>query len=434
MKKNKVEVSDYFRGRKPSAVRVAQLEFDKREEEIEAINVAIGDVTLPMPLAMQKRMAALAAPGSPFEKGVVHYSPTKGEPKTHETFLKIIASSGFSTEGLMVQITDGGSVGMELVILGTCDLGANLLLIEPVYTNYMALAARTSRHTVSCRRVLEEDGSFKLPKIVEIEALIRKHKPKALVVLPYDNPTGSFYTQEKMVDLARLCVKHNMWMISDEAYRELFYTDDKVASIWGITDQEVPGIEGRRISIETASKVWNACGLRVGALVSDNKEFTEKCAAEYTANLCPNAIGQYIFNAIADLPKAELRKWYAEQRRYYKKMMSSLYTEFYRLLPGIIVSKPVAALYSVLDVRNLVDKNFQAMDFVMYCAREGKVHMDGKDYTLLVAPMGGFYKVAVGEENPGRTQMRIAYVDPPEKIALVPSLFKTLFEEYLAQR
>jgi aspartate aminotransferase len=110
------------------------------------------------------------------------------------------------------------------------------------------------------------------------------------VVIPYDNPTGHFYDQDSMIALAQLCVKHDLRMISDEAYRELFYIDKPATSIRGITDKEVPGIEGRRISIETASKVWNACGLRVGALVTDNKEFHEKSVAEYTANLCTNVI------------------------------------------------------------------------------------------------------------------------------------------------
>lgn len=139
-----------------------------------------------------------------------------------------------------------------------------------------------------------------------------------MVVIPYDNPTGHFYDTESMIALAQLCVKHDLWMISDEAYRELFYVDKPATSIRGITDKEVPGIEGRRISIETASKVRNACGLRVGALVTDNKEFHEKSVAEYTANLCTNVIGQYIFGALAHESKEDLQIRYSKQRNYYK--------------------------------------------------------------------------------------------------------------------
>jgi aspartate aminotransferase len=159
----------------------------------------------------------------------------------------------------------------------------------------MALANRVGRKTVAVRRKLLPDGKFTLPDVAEIEKIIEEKKPGALVVIPYDNPTGHFYDRESMIALAQLCVKYDLWMISDEAYRELFYVDAQPSSIWGITDKEVPGIEGRRISIETASKVRNACGLRVGALVTDNKEFHEKSIAEYTANLCTNVIGQWIF-------------------------------------------------------------------------------------------------------------------------------------------
>jgi len=87
---------------------------------------------------------------------------------------------------------------------------------------------------------------------------------------------------------------------ADEAYRELYYVEgSELVSIWGITDKEVPGIEGRRIGIETASKVWNACGLRIGALITDNPKFNNRSVAEYTANLCANAIGQYIIWSIS---------------------------------------------------------------------------------------------------------------------------------------
>ena len=197
----------------------------------------------------------------------------------------------------------------------------------------MTLANRLGRSTISVKRNLQKDGSFTLPDISEIEKTIIDYKPGALVVIPYDNPTGHFYDKESMIALAQLCVKHDLRMISDEAYRELFYVEKEVSSIRGITDKEVPGIQGRRISIETASKVRNACGLRVGALVTDNKEFHEKSVAEYTANLCTNVIGQYIFGALAHESKADLQARYSKQRTYYKGMLESVTNDFKTLLP-----------------------------------------------------------------------------------------------------
>ena len=251
-----------------------------------------------------------------------------------------------------------------------------------------------------------------------------------MVVIPYDNPTGHFCDHKTMVMLAKICVENNMWMISDEAYRELHYTDQKTSSIWGLTEKEVPGITGRRISIESSSKVWNSCGLRIGALITDNKEFHEKSVAENTASLCPNAIGQYIFGALAHEDIEQFQKWFHDQRQYYKKLMFEFTKELKGILQGVMVSSPDASIYSVVDVKKIAKQGFDAKDFVLYCAQKGKVEINGQKMTLLVSPMDGFYNPKPGEENPGKTQMRIAYVVPPEEMKLVPELFEKLFKEY----
>jgi aspartate aminotransferase len=229
-------------------------------------------------------------------------------------------------------------------------------------------------------------------------------------------------------------VEHNLWLVSDEAYRELYYTGGPVTSIWALTNEQVPGIEGRRISIETTSKVWNACGLRIGALVTDNELFHRKAIAEHTVSLCSSVIGQYIFGALAHEDHATLQAWYAKQREYYKGMLFDFTSRMKKALPEGIVSRPDAALYSVIDVRNCVPESFSALEFVLWCAAEGCVEVDGKPMTLLTAPMSGFYSVAPGAENPGRTQMRVAYVVPPERMAMVPEIFARLLRKYLAGR
>ena len=430
-------MSAHFNSRTPSVIRMAQIEFAGRGDEVEAVNVAIGNVSLPMHPAMQERLRNLGAEGSPFADGVVKYSPTVGLAETNAAFLHIIAASGFETSGLLSQVTDGGSQAMELVILGCCGPAGSderpLLLIDAAYTNYKAFAERLGRATVSITRNLGEDGRFNLPALEEIEAVIEREQPGGLLVIPYDNPTGQLYDHRTMAALGRLCVKHNLWLISDEAYRELYYRGDKPVSVWGLTEQEVPGITGRRISIETASKVWNACGLRIGALVTDSPEFHQRAVAENTAGLCSNIIGQHIFAGLGEVPYAELQTWFTAQREYYHGMLQSLTARTRELIPGIIVSSPDASIYSVVDVRNLVDENFNALDFVMFCAREGCVEKDGRALTLLTAPMAGFYGTPAGRPNPGRTQLRIAYVETPERMALVPELLAELFEQYLAR-
>ena len=224
-------------------------------------------------------------------------------------------------------------------------------------------------------------------------------------------------------------------MVSDEAYRELYYVEgSELVSIWGITDKDVAGIEGRRISIETASKVWNACGLRIGAVITDSPEFSNRCAAEYTANLCANAIGQYIFGALAHESKEQIADWSKNLRDYYGTLIKKVSSELKNLEPGLIISSPDASIYTVIDVRNVVKPGFDAIEFCLYCAGECAVDLNGVQTTLLVAPMKGFYDIAKGESNPGSTQFRISYVETPENMVKVPELFVKLLQQFEASR
>jgi len=433
-------LSAHFESRKPSDVRLAQMKYDERQVKPEAvINVGIGNVSLPTNPAMQKRMFELNSPESPFAKGVIRYSGTAGTVEAQNAFKNILKSEDFDTSNLHVQITDGGSSGMELLLLGVCGPAGTdekpLMMIDPAYTNYISFAERIGRKTVTIKRHMGEDGKFNLPDMNEVEEVIKTNNPGALLVIPYDNPTGQYYTYDVLKDLAKLCVKYNMWMVSDEAYRELYYKEEeKLVSIWGLTDAEVPGIEGRRISIETASKVWNACGLRIGAVITDNAEFNNRSIAEYTANLCANVIGQYIFGALAHESKESILGWCKQQRDYYKDQIVKVYNGLREQEPNLIVSSPDASIYSVIDVRNVVKPGFDSIEFVLYCAGQGSVEIDGVETTLLVAPMKGFYDVKNDEENPGKTQFRISFVESPENMAKIPELFVKLLRQYEAQR
>lgn len=437
---NKPVLSSHFQSRKPSAVRLAQMKYEEREVKPEAvINVGIGNVSLPTNPAMMKRMFELNGPNSPFAEGVVRYSTTAGTQECQDAFKNILKCEGFDISNLHVQVTDGGSAGMELLLIGMCGPAGSdespLMMIDPAYTNYISFAQRTGRKTVTVKRHLDESGKFTLPEMDKIEEAIKKHKPGALLVIPYDNPTGQLYDYDTMKDLAKLCVKYNMWMASDEAYRELYYEEGKkLVSVWGLSDEDVPGIEGRRVSIETASKVWNACGLRIGAVITDNAEFHNRSVAEYTANLCANVIGQYIFGGLAHESEDQIHEWCKGLKEYYKEQIFKVYNGLKELEPGLIVSSPDASIYTVIDVRNVVKPGFDATDFVLYCAGEGSAMINGVETTLLVAPMTGFYDIADGEDNPGKTQFRVSFVETPEKLAQIPELFVELLRQYEAKR
>ena len=428
------ELSPHFQNRNPSPIRLAQMLFAQRadREQVEVINVAIGNVSRPMHPAMQARLRTLGNPGSAFSDGVVKYTPTVGTDEAQAAFRNIIGSTGADTSRLHCVVTDGGSQAMALMVLGVCGPRSErpLLLLDPAYTNYVDMARRAGVPTVSLRRTLGGDGAFSPPDLDQLRDAIRSHRPRGIVVIPADNPTGQLLPQAVLVDVARLCVEHGLWLVSDEAYRQLHYTDAPVSSVWSITEAEVPGITGRRISIESASKVWNACGLRMGALVTDSRELHTRAVAELTANLCSNALGQQVFGALAHLGHEELQAWYAEQRAYYAPLLTALASGFETALPGIIVSLPQASLYTVVDLRRIAPPGFDAATFVKWCASTGRVPLDGADYTLLAAPMRGFYGGS-GSDTPGTTQLRLAMVESPEKMSLVPVVFAALLREYI---
>lgn len=427
-----VEISKHFQSRQPSAIRQAQILFAQRpdRDQIEVINLAIGNVSLPMHPAMRERFENIAK-ASQFTGGLLKYTAAVGTEECQQAFFNILAAGGFATDKLRCLVTDGGSMAMELMILGVCGPASErpLLLLDPAYSNYQDLARRTACKTISLRRTLQATGRFTSPSLENLEATIREHKPKGLVVIPADNPTGQFLSQEELIDLARLCVKHNLWLISDEAYRQLHYEGDVVTSVWGLTEEAVPGITARRISIESSSKVWNACGLRIGALITDNAEFHKRAVAEYTANLCANAIGQHIFAALATQSHEQLRSWFVSQRHYYRQMMTEVTAELRRLLPGLIVSNPEAALYSVLDLREVLP-DFDCEKFIRYCASEGSFEIEGRRHTLLLAPMKGFYSDAQDRNHPSQKQMRLAFVAPPAAMKRMPRLFVGLLQQY----
>jgi len=427
--------SPHFQSRTPSPIRQAQILFAERADRdaVDVVNLAIGNVSLPMHPAMQERLRSLGNDGSPFADGVVKYTESRGTDEARQAFLHIIASLGVETSDLYCSVTDGGSAAMELMVLGVCGPGSDqpIVLLDPAYANYVDMARRADVETLAVPRTLSDAGRFETPDIERLAALVRDRKPKGIVVIPADNPTGQYVTGDELIAIARLAVEHDLWLISDEAYRQLHYTEGPPTSIWRLSEDDVPGISGRRISIESSSKVWNACGLRIGALVTDSELFHRKAVAESTANLCANAIGQYIFGALGTVDHDELNRWYSQQRDYYKTMMSDVASGLRDRLPGVIVTTPESSLYVVIDVRNHAPDRFDSADFVNYCAEHGRITVEGTARTLLTAPMGDFY--AARGANPGMTQLRLAFVEPPEKMRLVPELFSRLYEEFVAK-
>ena len=150
-------------------------------------------------------------------------------------------------------ITDGGSQAMELMLLGVCGPSSKrpILFIDPTYTNYIEFSKRLSIPITIFSRKLQDDGSYSDINIIDISNIIDRDNPCGIVLIPGDNPTGQQISQELIIEIAKVCVEKDIWIISDEAYRSLYYTEAGQSSIWALDDDIVPGINARRISIES---------------------------------------------------------------------------------------------------------------------------------------------------------------------------------------
>ena len=426
-------ISDHYVKREPSSIRKAQILFQSRQDFsiVEVINLAIGNISLPMHPAMLSRLKSIGKPDSPFANGVVQYTASEGTAECKTAILNSINAelSQNISKDINCVITDGGSQAMELMLLGVSGTsgGKPIMVIDPLYTNYVEFAKRLSIPMVSLERNLNADGSFGDLDIIKIRKKIDEDNPNGILIIPADNPTGLQMSQNLINEIAKICVEKDIWLVSDEAYRNIYFSGSGPSSIWQISNTDVPGIQGRRISIESVSKVWNACGLRIGALVTDNKIMYQKVRSEYTANLCANVIGQYVFGAVAQMSANEIIDWYSRQRAYYSKTIIRLIKELKEELPGIILSSPGAAIYIVLDFKNITPSDFNASKFIEYCSLNGKIRINSKYYTLLLSPMEGFYN----QKLKGEKQARIALVEPESKMKMVPKILSRLLENYL---
>ncbi len=427
MKEKKIELSEFFQGLNSSAIRHAQQCYAERKDAVKAVNASIGNVGLPVHPAMHSRIKNLSQHAE-FGQGIVKYTSTAGLKETKEAFKKVISLCGANTEDLDLIITSGGSQAIDLVLLGCCQDNRPLIISEPAYSNYISIAEAYKIPIIALPHQLNDDGDFQ--NLDDLERTIKENNPGAIVVIPYDNPTGKLITQEKLNEIAKLCVKYDLWMISDEAYRLLHYTENEPPSIWKITEKEAPGITGRKIGIETVSKYLNGCGLRIGALVSDNKEFIQKATIFASSHLCAGAIAQYIVGGVNEEKDENLLKWIENLRNHYQNLLISTSNELKKRLPNIIVSAPQSAIYLVVDLRKLVPNSFKISDFCHFCAEKGKISTNLGDFTLLFTPMESFYH---SDPEFGRYQMRLSFVAHEKEIKLIPELLEKLLESYLKQ-
>ncbi len=281
-------------------------------------------------------------------------------------------------------VTVGGSESINIALYLVCDPGDEVLVLEPYYTNYNTYAYLSGVTFVGIKTDIRT--GFKTPAMEEFEKAITP-KTKAILICNPGNPTGTLYSKEQILALGEICHKHNLFLISDEVYREFCYTEEPHFSA-----MHIPGLEENVILLDSASKRYNLCGLRIGCIISKNKEIIKAALKFAQARLSAPVVGQYSWISAIDTPDeyfAKVKEEYIKRRDYTINRLNKM--------EGVYSPMPGGAFYTIAELP--VD---DAEKFAKWMLEEFRY----KNGTTMVTPAASFYKT----EGAGINQVRIAYV------------------------
>ena len=315
---------------------------------------------------------------------ILEYSPSEGIASLREKLVTYYAKFNINVTADEIIITTGGSEAVLFAFMACLDPGDEIIVPEPAYANYMAFAISAGAVIKTCPSSIEE--GFALPSVDKFEALITP-RTKGILICNPNNPTGYLYTQKEMNQIRDLVKKYDLFLFSDEVYREFCYTGAPYISAFHLDD-----IEENVVLIDSVSKRYSECGIRVGALISKNKTIRDSVMKFCQARLSPPLIGQICAEASLDAPDDYLLNTYNEYVERRKFLIDGL-----NRIPGCYSPIPMGAFYTV--ARLPVD---DADKFCSWCLEE----FEYEGQTIFMAPASGFYTTP----GLGRDEVRIAYV------------------------
>ena len=315
----------------------------------------------------------------------VSYSNSAGLIELREGLVnKYYRNIGINIEVPELLVTVAGSESVLMALEITCNPGDEVLVIEPFYTNYNTFAFMNE---ITLKAIPTDIRTgFRLPDMEEFEKAITE-KTKAILICNPGNPTGTLYSKENLLALGEIVRKHDLFLLSDEVYREFCYTDEPHFSAMNI-----PGAEQNVILIDSVSKRYNLCGVRVGCIVSHNKDVMTAAMKYAQARLCPPVLGQIAAIGALDTTDEYLRDVRAEYIRRRDYMIENL-----NRIPGVYTPLPMGAFYTVAELP--VDDTEK---FARWMLEEFRYNGE----TTMVTPAASFFKTP----GKGKNYARIAYV------------------------
>lgn len=368
-----------------------------KKRGIHVYHLNIGQPDLPTP---QVALDAIKK----IDRTVLEYSPSQGFLSYREKLVKYYSKYKINVNADDIIITSGGSEAVLFAFLSCLNPGDEIIVPEPAYANYMAFAVAAGAVIRTIATTIEE--GFSLPKVEKFEELIND-RTRAILICNPNNPTGYLYTRREMNQIRDLVKKYDLYLFSDEVYREFIYTGSPYISACHLKD-----IEQNVILIDSVSKRYSECGIRIGALITKNAEVRKAVMKFCQARLSPPLLGQIAAEASIEAGENYNRDVYDEYVERRKCLIDGL-----NRIPGVYSPVPMGAFYTTVQLP--VD---DAEKFCAWCLTD----FSYENETVMMAPAAGFYTTP----GAGIDQVRIAYVLKKEDLIRALFLLRKALEKY----
>lgn len=377
--------------------KLSPLANEAKARGVKVYHLNIGQPDLPTPQVALDSLKNI-------DRTVLEYSPSPGFLSLREKLACYYGKFNISLSPDDIIVTSGGSEAVLFAFLACLNPGDEIIIPEPAYANYMAFAISAGAVIKTVTSTIET--GFALPPVEEFEALITP-RTKAILICNPNNPTGYLYTRAEMNRIRDMVKKYDLYLFSDEVYREFIYTGSPYISAC-----HLEGIEDNVVLIDSVSKRYSECGIRIGALVTRNTQVRDAVMKLCQARLSPPLLGQIVAEASIEGTEEYASQMYEEYVERRKCLVDGL-----NRIPGVYSPIPMGAFYTVarLPVED-------AEDFCAWCLRD--FNYEGE--TVMMAPAGGFYSTP----GLGKDEVRIAYVLNKEELQRALVVLEKALEMY----
>lgn len=386
--------------------KLAPLAYDAEDRGMKIYRLNIGQPDLPTP---QKALDVLKS----IDRKTLEYSPSQGYRSLRQALVGYYDRYQIELDADDIIITCGGSEAVLFAFMSCLNPGDEIIVPEPAYANYMSFAVSAGAVIRTVTTTIDE--GFCLPKVEKFEELINEHT-KAILICNPNNPTGYLYTQKEMIQIRDIVKKYNLYLFSDEVYREFIYTGSPY-----ISAMHLKGIQNNVVLIDSVSKRYSECGIRIGALITKNEAVRKTVMKFCQARLSPPLIGQLIAEASIEGTEAYSRDVYEEYTERRKCLIDGV-----NRIAGCYTPIPMGAFYTVAKLPVDDAEKFCAWCLEKFCYKDEHTPDGYVGETIMMAPAAGFYT----NTEYGKNQVRLAYVLCKQDLQRALVILEKALKEY----